>query len=53
MAKAEKENIKWNEPDSTFEEGRGLPVTNTSTPIPDVKPPKESGNSGGGSDKKE
>ena len=53
MAEENNGNIEWSSPEPLSEEGRGLPITNTTTPIPEVKPPKQPENSGGGEQKKE
>lgn len=42
MAKERDGGCDSNSTESMYEEGRGLPITDTSTPMPEVKPPKQS-----------
>lgn len=47
MAGESDKNFDWSCPEQQIDEcGRSLPVTNTTTPMPDVKPPKETTSSG-------
>ena len=52
MAKERDENHGWSSPEP-MEEGRGLPITDTSTPMPEVKPPKQSDNNSDSNKQKE
>ena len=53
MAQERDENFDWSSPEPMSEEGRGLPITDTITPMPEVKPPKQSDNNNSGTSKKE